>query len=130
MNFKTLIVLLYLLFCSTFITYSQSGDIMGIMGDTVVNDLEEEIKRVVRKHALYSYNIANVTTPGFSPLLYPEDQIELDKIVPENEEMFKKVLLEHMTTNMARNRNKHNAYLLIYKKRFEVYRQVASLGKK
>ena len=79
---------------------------------------------------MYSYNIANISTPGFSPLLYPEDQAELEKIVPENDEMFKKVLLEHMTTNMARNRNKHNAYLLIYKKRFEVYRQVASLGKK
>ena len=41
------------IFCS-FQSYSQSTDIMGIMGDTVVNDLEDEIRRVVRKHALYS----------------------------------------------------------------------------
>ena len=130
MNFKSILFLIVLFFCTSSQIYSQGNDIMGIMGDTVVNDLENEIRRVVRKHALYSYNIANVTTPGFSPLLYPEDQIELEQIVPENDEMFQRVLLEHMTTNMARNRNKHNAYLLIYKKRFEVYRQVASLGKK
>jgi len=130
MNFKSVLFLIVLFFCTSSHVYSQGNDIMGIMGDTVVNDLENEIRRVVRKHALYSYNIANATTPGFSPLLYPEDQIELEQIVPENDEMFQRVLLEHMTTNMARNRNKHNAYLLIYKKRFEVYRQVASLGKK
>lgn len=130
MIFKQFTAILFIFLATLQFTHAQDQEIMGIMNDSVVNDLEEEIRKAVKKHALYSYNIANVSTPGFSPLLYPEDQLELQQIVPENDEMFQKVLLEHMATNMARNRNKHNAYLLIYKKRFEIYRQVASLGKK
>ena len=130
MNKHTIFTFIMMIYCFFSISYSQSDDIMGYMIDPVVNGLEKEIDRSIRKHALYSYNIANVSTPGFSPVLFPEDRIELEKIVPDNDEMFQKVLLEQMTTNMARNRNRQNAYISIYKKRFEIYRQVATLGKK
>ncbi|RAP28745.1 hypothetical protein DID76_04445 [Candidatus Marinamargulisbacteria bacterium SCGC AG-414-C22] len=111
-------------------TVPVNNEIMGIMNDKVISDIEKEIKHSVQKQAIYSYNIANISTPGFEPILFPEDKEELGLIVPEDSEYFRKVLLEHMTTNMARNRNKHNAYLLLYKKKFEIYRQVATLGKK
>lgn len=98
--------------------------------DSSVQSLEEAVKRSARKHTLYSYNLANATTPGFEPILFPEDQIELEKIAPMDKQYFQKVLLEHMSSSLARNRNHHAAYLALYKKKFEIYRQVASLGKK
>ncbi|MAQ63809.1 hypothetical protein CL647_02535 [bacterium] len=92
--------------------------------------LEKAIYKATKKHALFSYNIANITTPGFEPVLYPEDQEELNQIIPNNSELRKKVLLEHMSASMAKNRNLQASYLTLYKKRFDTYRQIATMGKR
>ncbi len=92
--------------------------------------LEKAIYKATKKHALFSYNIANATTPGFEPILYPEDQAELNQIIPNNKELRKKVILEHMTASMAKNRNLQASYLTLYKKRFDTYRQIATMGKR
>lgn len=92
--------------------------------------LEEAIYKATKKHTLYSYNLANITTPGFEPLLYPEDRRELEQIMPVGGTYSEKVLLEHMTSMMARNRNLHASYLTLYKKRFDTYRQIATMGKR
>ena len=105
-------------------------DMSSILYDSSVQALEEGVKKAARKHTIYSYNLANVTTPGFEPILFPEDELELKKMAPMDREYFQKVLLEHMSTSLARNRNFHAAYLGLYKKKFEIYRQVATLGKK
>ena len=101
-----------------------------IFFDSSVQGLENEIYRSAQKHTLYSYNLSNANTPGFEPILFPEDEAELYSMVPKDSEYFQKVLLEHMTTSMARNRNEYAAYLALYKKKFEIYRQVATMGKK
>lgn len=124
---KGLIFVITTFFLSSILA-QQTG--ASLMYDSSVSKLEEAIKYAQRKHALYSYNIANATTQGFEPILMPEDQNELFSMVPAGSDYFQKVLLEHMTANMARNRNKHSAYLLLYKKKFEIYKMVATLGKK
>ena len=98
--------------------------------DSSTKVLEEEIYKLTKKHALYSFNIANLTTPGFEPVLYPEDQQKLDKMVPRDSEYFQKALIEHLTTSMAINKNVQASYLSIYKKKFDTYRQIATMGKR
>ncbi len=110
------------------VTVAQNSD--DILFYPVDNKLEKAIYKATKKHALFSYNIANITTPGFEPILYPEDQAELNAIIPNNSELREKVLLEHMSSSMARNRNLQASYLTIYKKRFDTYRQIATMGKR
>ena len=97
---------------------------------SVDSKIEKAIYKTTKKHTLYAYNIANISTPGFEPILYPEDQLELNQMVPLSDEYTKKVLLEHMTASMARNRNIQSAYHALYKKRMDTYRQIATMGKK
>ena len=97
--------------------------------DKSMSNLEEAIYFTNKKHALYSFNIANISTPGFEPILYPEDQLELQQMSPDNQ-YSGKVLLEHMSTSLARNRNFNSAYISLYKKRLDTYRQIATMGKR
>ncbi len=92
--------------------------------------LEEAIHETGRRHAIYSYNLANATTPGFEPILFDDDQRELLSMIPDNSEYFTKVIVEHMSSKMAINRGRQTAYYGLYKKMFDNYKQVATLGKK
>ena len=125
-NYLLIMVCFLLSFCS--ISFAQNSD--DILFYPVDSKLEKAIYKATKKHALFSYNIANITTPGFEPILYPEDQEELNAIIPNNSELREKVLLEHMSSSMARNRNLQASYLTIYKKRFDSYRQIATMGKR
>ena len=111
------------------ICLSQESD-KFLFFDSSTSQLEKEIYKTTKKHALYSFNIANITTPGFDPILYPEDQMKLDKMVPKDSEYFKKALLEHLSASMAHNKNVQASYLSIYKKKFDTYRQIATMGKR
>ena len=125
-NYLLIMVCFLLSFCS--ISFAQNSD--DILFYPVDSKLEKAIYKATKKHALFSYNIANATTPGFEPILYPEDQAELNQIIPNNKELRKKVILEHMTASMAKNRNLQASYLTLYKKRFDTYRQIATMGKR
>ena len=120
--------LIIILLCLTNFIFAQ-GAIDSMLLDKTMNQLEDSIKYAAQKHAIYSFNIANITTPGFEPILFPEDQRELQQMA-QNNEYSKKVLLEHMSTTMARNRNLQSGYMAIYKKRFDTYRQIATMGKR
>ena len=58
MNFKIFTTTLVMFFICSFYSYSQSTDIMGIMGDSVVNELEDEIRRGIKDqiNGLVIYN--------------------------------------------------------------------------
>ena len=94
------------------------------------NSLESAIYNSIERHAVYSYNLSNATTPGFTPILFPDDEVDLFTMLPEGSEYFSKVIVEHMTAKMALNRVRHAAYFALLKKQFDNYRQVATLGKK
>tara|TARA_B100001113_G_C21034584_1_gene589528 strand:- start:668 stop:1093 length:426 start_codon:yes stop_codon:yes gene_type:complete len=104
----------------------------SMLFDSSMNALEVAIKDSSRRHAIYSYNIANATTPEFRPLLLPEDQSEIYKIAPPGvaKTYFNKVLLEHQTAKLAKNRSRQSAYYALIRKKADNYRQVLSLGKK
>jgi len=92
--------------------------------------LEDSILETSRKHAIYSYNLANATTPGFEPILPEADRREIFEMAPPGSEYFSKVMVEHMTAAMAKNRGRQSAYYALYKKKIENYRMVMTFGKK
>lgn len=95
-----------------------------------MHNLEDALHETSRRQAIYSYNLANATTPGFQPIMFDDDQQELLRMIPENSEYFAKVVVEHMSSKMAINRSRQSAYQALYKKMFDNYRQVATMGKK
>jgi flagellar basal body rod protein FlgB len=119
----------FIVLLASSLCFSQTSD-KFLFFDSSTTQLEQEIYKTTKKHALYSFNIANITTPGFEPILYPEDQAKLDKMVPSDSEYFKKALLEHLSASMAFNKNVQASYLSIYKKKFDTYRQIATMGKR
>ena len=102
----------------------------SMLFSSAVPRLEDAIKETGRRHAIYSYNLANATTPGFEPILFENDQRELLEMVPQNSEYFTKIVVEHMSSKMAINRGRQTAYFALYKKMFDNYKQVATFGKK
>ena len=92
--------------------------------------LEDAIKEAGKRHAVYSYNLVNASTPGFTPFLFPDDRRDLAKMAPTDLKYFSKVLLEHMTTKMAENSKRQSAYYALYRKKMDNYRMVLTFGKK
>lgn len=102
----------------------------SVLFDSVSYRLEDAMKDTGRRHAIYSYNIANATTPGFKPILLPDDEAEFKRILPDEEQYFGRVVVEHMMTKMSQNSKRQAALYALYRKRLDNYRQVATLGKK
>jgi hypothetical protein len=123
-----IVLMLFLSLC----TYAEraTGLFDGILFDDSAVLLEDAILDASRRHALYSYNLANATTPGFKPILFEDDRRELYTMVPEDSEYFTKVIIEHITSKMAMNRGHQSAYYALYRKKFDNWRQIVSLGKK
>ena len=123
--------------CLTFLigtpVFSQSNqhqsDIENILFDNVTNRLQNAIMYASNKQALYSYNIANSSTAGFDPILTEDEQKELNALLP-NKELNRDVMMEFLLSKMTNNRLKHAAFINLQKKKFEIIRQVASMGKK
>jgi hypothetical protein len=125
-------VLSFLLLLPSFLSAQARYESLfdSMLFTSAVPRLEEAIHETSRRHAIYSYNLANATTPGFEPILFEDDQRQLLNMVPENSEYFAKVVVEHMSAKMAVNRGRQQAYYALYKKMFDNYRQVVTLGKK
>ena len=103
-----------------------------LMGDKTGIKLEKAIHYSGKKQAIYSYNVANATTPDFIPLLLPEDRAELKRLFdvdPENQEYLNKVMIEHFMAKIAENNKRQQALYTLYKKRIENMRKVVTLGK-
>lgn len=105
----------------------------SILFDSSVVSLEFEIKESSRCHAIYSYNIANASTPDFQPLYCSaEEAVFISQIAPPGvtKDYFNKVLMEYQTTNLSKNRSRQSALYALYRKKIDNYRQIVSLGKK
>ena len=102
----------------------------SLLFDSSMPKMEQEIYKTSKKQALYSYNLANASTPGFEPILTEEDQRELLEMVPAGSEYFSKVLIEHIASKMASNGRRHMALYALYKKKIDYYKQIATMGKK
>ena len=122
------------LFFALYLSSSSIAQIQTVFDDMLFDssmfNLEAAIKDTSRRHAIYSYNLANATTPGFEPVLLDDDQRELFEMVPPDSEYFTKVVVEHMTSKMALNRGRQSGFYAIYKKKLDNYKQIVTLGKK
>lgn len=126
---KLTIIMVFM--CLSFLYAERDmGVFNGILFDDSATDLEEAIIDASRRHAVYSYNLANATTPGFTPILFEDDRRQLYTMVPEDSDYFTKVMIEHITTKMAINRGRQSAFYALYRKKFDNWRQIVSLGKK
>lgn len=123
-------VLLIFLPLEVFSQERQTTVLDRMLFSSAIPRLEEAIFETAQRHSIYSYNLANATTPGFEPILFEDDQTQLLKMVPKNSEYFSKIIVEHMSSRMAVNRTRQQAYYALYKKMFDNYKQVATLGKK
>ena len=126
--FGTFLWCLMPIVCAQQVHYESVFD--RVLFPSSVHSLEDALHETARRQAIYSYNLANATTPGFQPIMFDDDQRELLQMIPENSEYFSKIVVEHMSSKMAINRSRQSAYQALYKKMFDNYRQVVTMGKK
>lgn len=104
---------------------------VDILDEKTMKNMEEAIKLSGKKHAAYSYNVANANTPGFKPILFEDDIQEIQAMFPDNASHYtNKVMIDHMAAKIVENNSKRSGYVALYKKRLENLRMVATLGKK
>lgn len=104
---------------------------VDVLDEKAMKNMEEAIKLSGKKHAAYSYNVANANTPGFKPILFEDDIQEIQAMFPDNASHYtNKVMIDHMAAKIVENNSKRSGYVALYKKRLENLRMVATLGKK
>jgi hypothetical protein len=136
-NIKKVCAFATVCICAFFITINpvigqqinSQADIEEVLFDDTVDNLQSAIEKAGRNQSIYAYNIANMSTPEFVPFLPKKDRELLIKTFPKGN-YTRETLLEFILTKMSENRSKYNAYISIQRKKFEIIRQVSTLGKK
>jgi len=89
---------------------------------TVVNGIYD----TARRHAAYTYNIANASTPGFTPIVFAD---ELEKARRKQGLEAQEFNLEDEMAKLSRNNLKHSALVKILTTKYAILRRVATQGK-
>ena len=113
------------------IEMSQGTNIEHVLFDDTFLKLTEAVKESGRRQAVYSYIIANASTPeiDLEGLLLPDDQVRYRRVVPEGEDPMV-AMLEFVSARMGENSKRQNAYLLLMKKKFDILNKVISKGQR
>lgn len=92
--------------------------------------VEQGIYEASRRHALYTYIISNLATPGFDPVkLLPEaDKALLKSTLPDGK-YDRDVVAEFVITRMAENNRKDTALMTIWKNKKDSLSRIVTLGK-
>lgn len=92
--------------------------------------LEAGIYDRSERHAIYSYIIANLTTPGFDAMKYlpADDRAVLAAMSPESK-YTKEILVEFLMTKMAENNRKEMALMTMWKNKKDGLQRIVTLGK-
>ena len=92
--------------------------------------VESGIYDGTRKHALYSYIIANLATAGFDPvkILPAEDKALLKATLPDGQ-YNRDVIAEFVITRMAENNRKSTALMTVWKNKKDSLSRIVTLGK-
>ena len=104
----------------------QSMD--GILFDTTTNKVHQAVLEASRAQSIYAYNIANLSTPGFKPILLEEDRRVLQSLFPEDPN--NKIMMEHFMARLTENRSRHSALTKLFSIKLGIMRQIATLGKR
>jgi flagellar basal body rod protein FlgB len=105
---------------------NQSLELMFYNSRYIV--LHEGIREASKKQAIYAYNIANLSTPGFKPILPPEDQALLNELTAAKGNS-QEVMLDFLMARMTENSKRYNAYVTIWKAKLDGVRRIITLGK-
>ena len=80
------------------------------------------------RQSAYAYNLANVATPGFKPVFFPEDRLFAD--AQPKGDLDTKDSVEFFMSKMTENRSRQAAYVKLYNIKMGIVRQVVTLGKR
>ena len=119
------------LICQSSVSILMAQTPFALIGNRTQKALEEGVRNGSKKHAIYSYNIANANTPGFRPILSEEDQRELQEIFPNSTPIqLQKIMMEHMAQKVVENSSRRSGHIALYKKYMENTKMIISMGKK
>jgi hypothetical protein len=109
----------------------QAYDIESMLFDNTSIRLYESVIEANRRQAVYSYIIANASTPEIDlvALLLPDDRIQFQRKVPAGEED-SGLVMEFVMAKVGENTKRQNAYILMMKKKFDMLKTVISKGQK
>ncbi len=109
---------------------NRNRDVVRIFYGEPYTVVENQIYDGSRRHAIYSYIIANMTTPGFDAFQFlpADDQAELRRMIP-NKDASKEVVLEYVMTKMADNNRRETALMTMWKNKKDGLQRIVTLGK-
>lgn len=112
------------------VAQNRSNNVVRIFYGEPYTVVENSIYDGSRRHAIYSYIIANMTTPGFDSFQYlpPDDQQELRRMIP-NKDLSKEVILEYVMTKIADNNRRETALMTMWKNKKDGLQRIVTLGK-
>ncbi|MGE4169400.1 MAG: flagellar basal body protein [Candidatus Margulisiibacteriota bacterium] len=123
------VVLMGLLMALLCLEPLQAKAIDRVLFDDVHDHLATAINGAAEKQSMFSYNIANASTPGFRPVLSPEDSLEFRNLVPANHQD-SDIMIEYFMAKLTENRSHQSAYIKLFTTKMGILRQVATLGKR
>lgn len=92
--------------------------------------LEKGIIESSRRQALYSYILANISTPGFEPIRYlPPDDVKLLRATIPDLKLTKDVVLDFIMTRMSENSKRQSSYVTMWKGKKDSLTRIVTLGK-
>jgi flagellar basal body rod protein FlgB len=120
MRFLNLGLLSLFLFASGTLYALETEDMLF---DNATKKLARAVQETSQMQAIYSYNIANSSTPGFIPL-----NIERSNGIIQNTPK-KEFNLEEEMAKMNQNRLHHHAYIKLFTTKVGITQKVLTLGK-
>lgn len=92
--------------------------------------VERGIYEASKKHAIYTYIIANLSTPGFDAIrILPEEDRAILKATLPDGKYSREVLAEFVITRMAENNRKDTALMTVWKNKKDSLSRIVTLGK-
>lgn len=95
------------------------------MFDAAFGNLEKGMKISAEKQAVYSHNIANISTPGYEPLDFDE---ELNQAVKRQGS--RKVVIEDEMARLSENSSRYSAYVKLISQKITILKTIATQGRK
>jgi hypothetical protein len=92
--------------------------------------VERGIYEASKRHAIYTYIISNLATPGFDPVkILPEDDQAILKATLPDGKYNRDIIAEFVITRMAENNRKDTAMMTIWKNKKDSLSRIVTLGK-
>jgi flagellar basal body rod protein FlgB len=94
--------------------------------DPTTRRIEQAIYDAAKRQAVYAYNVANASTPGFKPVLFEDELEKAKRQYGKENQTFN---LEDEMGKIAMNGLKHSSLTKIFSTRYQILRKVVTMGK-